>query len=103
MIDLLEAISTLGPYTTLFRSAFLGQQKKGQDASAKSDARNMVSQVEACEGNHPDDKTCNADTAGDVYCSATGLQVGAGTGLVEVQAAGTDTYTIVRYAKSTRT
>ncbi|MDQ3629844.1 MAG: hypothetical protein M3417_00925, partial [Actinomycetota bacterium] len=27
---------------------FLGQQKKGQDSSAKADARNAVTQVESC-------------------------------------------------------
>jgi type IV pilus assembly protein PilA len=28
--------------------SFLGQQKKGRDASAKSDVRNAVSQIESC-------------------------------------------------------
>src|SRR5256885_11369641 len=41
-------ISTLFPYPTLFRPpSFLGQKNKGYDASAKSNARNAVSQLES--------------------------------------------------------
>jgi type IV pilus assembly protein PilA len=36
----------------------LGQRSKGQDASAKSDARNMVSQVESCYTTSQDYSTC---------------------------------------------
>ncbi len=48
LIELLVVILIIGILAAIALRAFLGQQKKGQDSSAKSDARNMVSQMESC-------------------------------------------------------
>jgi type IV pilus assembly protein PilA len=48
LIELLVVILIIGILAAIALPAFLGQRAKGQDASAKSDARNLASQVQAC-------------------------------------------------------
>jgi type IV pilus assembly protein PilA len=93
LIELLVVILIIGILAAIALPAFLGQRSKGQDSSAKSDARNMVSQVESCFSDSQDYAQC-------MNPANTGLKIGTATGMVTVQAAAKDTFQIVGFSKS---
>ena len=99
LIELLVVILIIGILAAIALPAFLGQRSKGQDSDAKSNARNMVSEVESCFTDTEDYTKCHTDAE----LGGTGLPVGAATSKsakVEVSGTATDAYTIVGASKS---
>src|SRR5205085_4832247 len=60
LIELLVVVLIIGILAAIALPTFLGQRSKAQDASAKSNARNMVSHMESCYANTQDYSVCTA-------------------------------------------
>jgi type IV pilus assembly protein PilA len=104
LIELLVVILIIGILAAIALPAFLGQRSKGQDSSAKSDARNLVSQMESCFTDTQSYGGCVTTT----QLGNTGLPVedggGAAPGDGSVSATGdTNQFTIVAASKSKNT
>ena len=95
LIELLVVILIIGILAAIALPAFLGQRQKGQDASAKSDARNLVSHMESCFAGS--ETYANCDTSDDVTNS------GIPSSNYTITPNGTTGYTIVATSKSTGT
>ena len=99
LIELLVVILIIGILAAIALPAFLGQQKKGQDASSKSDARNLVSQIEACFANEQAYTNCMPKADGTLGGDATGLKIGATKGTVTAAVSGQG-YTVTALSNS---
>jgi len=104
LIELLVVILIIGILAAIALPAFLGQRTKGQDSDAKSNARNLVSQVESCFTDTQNYAGCQTSAELD----NTGLPLqDCGTGATPpvgtVCVAGTvgNAYTIVAKSRST--
>jgi type IV pilus assembly protein PilA len=98
LIELLVVILIIGILAAIALPNFLGQRTKAQDSSAKSDARNMVSQLESC---YTDNNTYTGTGSGNTCLSSTsGLDYGTGKGQVQVSAVADNSYTIDAQSQS---
>jgi type IV pilus assembly protein PilA len=93
LIELLVVILIIGILAAIAIPAFLGQRSKGQDSSAKSNARNMLSQMETCFDDHQDYSQCTTNAT--IVKTNLPIDNNYPPGSGQVAAQGTvDTYTI---------
>jgi type IV pilus assembly protein PilA len=98
LIELLVVILIIGILAAIALPAFLGQRAKGQDADAKSNARNMVSHLESFYATEQTYDAAKAKASNDI--TKSGLSIGGGSGQVDITAGGADSYTVVATSAS---
>ena len=97
LLEVLVVMLVIGILAAIALPMFLGQQDKGQDAEAKSNARNLMSQVVSCFAPSEDYSQCDteAELGGNL-----GIPYGTGAGQASVTAATQHTFTIVAVSKA---
>ena len=103
LIELLVVILIIGILAAIALPTFLGQQKKGQDSDAKSNARNLVSHIESCFADTQDYQTCLPAADGTLGGDPTGLKIGTAGGEVQAASGAATSYVITGYSKSGNT
>src|SRR5947208_3772003 len=76
LIELLVVILIIGILAAIALPAFLGQRSKGQDSNAKSDARNLVSEIESCYTDKENYSLCDGQPTSELPNTGLPLQAG---------------------------
>jgi type IV pilus assembly protein PilA len=100
LIELLVVILIIGILAAIALPAFLGQREKGQDSEAKSNVRNLVSQMESCFTTAETYAGCD-ETQTDI--ASSGLPVSGSDASLAISGQSATGYQIVGTSKSGHT
>jgi prepilin-type N-terminal cleavage/methylation domain-containing protein len=99
LVEMLVTILIIAIIAAIALPAYLEHQKKGKDADAESNVRNLVSKVELCYTTNEDYTQCNtlAKLGGG---SEVSVPYGTNPGQASVVAATTDTFKVTAVSKA---
>ena len=99
LVEMLVTMLLIALLAAIAIPAYLNHQKKGKDADAESNARNLVSKVELCYGTNEDYTLCDtlAKLGGG---SEVNLPYGTNPGEVSVVAASKTTFKVTAVSRS---
>lgn len=103
-MEVLVVVLIIGILAAIALPAFTGQTRKGQDASAKTNARALLGALEGCRANRDDYTLC--DTEAKLTAdqgTPLSLSFGTGAGQVEVQNSATKSYDALAHSTSGNT
>ena len=97
LIELLVVVLIIGILAAIAIPGFLNHKKKGDDAEAKANARNLAAQVELCFA--PNENFLDCDTEAEL--GKTGIDYGSAPGQAEVIAATRTTFVVMAVSVAT--
>jgi prepilin-type N-terminal cleavage/methylation domain-containing protein len=100
LIEVLVVVIIISILAVIVLPLFVGQTHKGQDAAAKSDARNVSGAVEACRAAKTDYTDCDSEAKLGSDGDHTGVTFGGGPGQVELAGFVASSYRVIAHARS---
>jgi type IV pilus assembly protein PilA len=101
LIELLVVTVIIGILAAIALMSLTKQTVKAQDADAKSNARNILTVVEACNANEDDYTKCESDDQPGI--EDAGIALGGGRGQVTVTSSDQRSFTVVSLSRSGNT
>jgi type IV pilus assembly protein PilA len=99
-IELLVVTLIIGVLAAIALPTFAGQSRGSRDASAKSNARNLVGEVEACSTGNNDYSQCDSLAELEAAGDRLGFVYGSAPGQAEVSSAQGDRFDVTAHSTS---
>ncbi len=97
LIEVLVVVLIIALLAAIALPSFLSEQKKGQDAAAKTNARELVSHVESCFVEKDRYTACDAPSELDTILN---FAYGNAAGEAEIVGAGEQSFTVIGHSRS---